>query len=212
VELVLVGGDMITVVSTGYKARTKSDCIDSVKMQRMPVDHRYVEASEQDPPLTVTENVWLMCKELPPNEIVIWLDGDDRLASNNVAEIVLSKYAAGADCTYGSFRFSDGRVPTLRAYDNYRNCRREPWLGTHLKTFRAGLLQQVPAERLQLNGEWINMACDIAIMFEVLERAKNAVFVPDVLCVYNYSMSWEFRFSPAEAAREKQIVRELRSR
>lgn len=198
---------MITVVSTGFRAPTKQRCIDSVK----PYEHRYIEASEQDPPLTVTQNVWSAVRDLPPDRIVVWLDGDDWLTPGAL-DVVQQKYDEGADCTYGSFRFSDGRSVKLRAYDNFKNCRREPWLGTHLKTFRAVLLQSVPADRLQLNGQWINMACDIAIMFEVLERAQNAVWCPEMICVYNYSTSWEHRFTPADAAREKEIVRELRGR
>lgn len=200
---------MITVVSTGFAAPTKHLCLASVAKQTDR--HVYIEASEQNPPLTVTENVWHACRELPTDEIVVWLDGDDELAHGSLAT-VQRMYDAGADCTYGSFRFSDGRPVALRAYEDFRNCRREPWLGTHLKTFRAGLLASVPETELQIEGKWIDMCCDMAIMFAVLERAQNAVFCPEVLCVYHYASSWEFRMSAAEHAREKSIERVLRSR
>lgn len=203
---------LITVVSTGFRAPTKQRCLDSVAAQLEPHEHCYIEASEQDPPLTVTENVWRACRELPPDRVVVWLDGDDSLASDTVLTTVRGMHEAGADCTYGSFRFSDGRKPAMRAYEDYCNCRREPWLGTHLKTFRAGLLASVPADELKIGGEWIDMACDMALMFPILERAERAVFCPLVLCVYNYASSWEHRFTAADRAREAAIVRELRSR
>lgn len=215
---------MITVVSTGFAAPTKHLCLASVAKQTDR--HIYIEASEQTPPLTVTENVWRACRALPPDEIVVWLDGDDELALGALAT-VQRMYDAGADCTYGSFRFSDGRPVALRAYDDPKNCRREPWLGTHLKTFRAGLLASVSETELQLGddvcdgigavvgrtrGPWIDMCCDMAIMFAVLERSQNAIFCPEVLCIYHYASSWEFRMNAAEHAREKQIERVLRSR
>lgn len=203
--------EIISVVSTGFRAPTKQRCLNSVTVQTEPHEHIYIEASEQNPPRTVTENVWRACRELPPDRVVAWLDGDDWLLPDALTR-VRTMHDAGADCTYGSFRFSDGRPVALRAYTNPKNCRREPWLGTHLKTFRAGLLASVPPGELMFEGEWINMCCDMALMFPVLERAQNPVFCSEVLCVYHYASSWEFRMSAAEHAREKSIERVLRSR
>jgi hypothetical protein len=203
---------VITVVSTGYNAPTKEKCIASVEAQTISVHHQYIEASEQAPPRSVVENVYHAVQYYPADEIIVHLDGDDWFAHERVIERVAAMYRDGADCTYGSFRFNDGRNVALKAYENHKNCRKEPWLGTHLKTFRAGLLQRVPPGELMFEGEWINMACDMAIMLPVLELAEHAVFCSETLVIYNYASSWEHRFTNAERMREATIVRELRSR
>ena len=202
----LDGATVITVISTGRNAPTKQKCIWSVATQTEPHEHIYIESPAER---TVTQNVYEACSELPPNRIVAWLDGDDWLAHPRALETIARMHADGADCTYGSFQFSDGRIPKLRAYAG--DYRKEPWLATHLKTFRAGLLASAPAEELQLDRQWIEMACDMTIMFAVLKRARNAVFCPEILCVYNYASSWEHRFTAANRAREAEIVRALRA-
>jgi hypothetical protein len=203
---------MITVVSTGFNAPTKQRCLDSVRMQTVHAEHVYVEASEQTPPRTVTQNLYEAVLDLPRNTIVVHLDGDDELADNHVIDRVCEMYESGADMTYGSFKFSDGRVPAMRAYTNPKNCRREPWLASHLKTFRAGFLHRVPAIELQYRGDWIDMACDHAVMFPLLELARNPVFCPEVLAIYHFECAWEHRFAAKDRAREAEIVRDLRSR
>ena len=201
---------MITVISTGRNAPTKARCLRSVEVQTEQHEHIYIESPADR---TVTQNVYEVVRELPPDRIVAWLDGDDWLAHDEVLARVRTMHSTecspkpATDCTYGSFRFSDGRSGNCRAYEDPKNCRQEPWLGTHLKTFRARLLQSVPETELQIDGKWIDMACDMAIMLPVLERAERATFCPEVLAIYNFASSWEHRFTVAEREREKRIVR-----
>lgn len=205
---------MITVLSTGYRAPTKLACLRSVEAQTESHEHRYIEASDQNPPRTVTENIWRACQELPADRVVAWVDGDDRLSGPESLSVVAKLHRDGALCTYGSFRFSDGRTPGFRAYQDPRNCRNEPWWGTHLKTFRAGLVANIYYRDLHdQNGKWIDMCCDQSIMFPVLEQAgKSAVFCPAILYVYSYATSWEHRMTLEERKREKEMEAWLRGR
>jgi hypothetical protein len=205
---------MITVLSTGFRAPTKIRCLTSVEVQTAQHEHDYIEASDQRPPLTVTENIWRACRDLPPDRVVAWIDGDDWLAHDEVLAHVLKLHVDGALCTYGSFRFADGRTPGFKAYKDPKRCREEPWWGTHLKTFRAGLVANIDYRDLHdANGKWIDMCCDQALMFPVLEQAgAAAVFVPEILYVYSYGTSWEHRMSPEERKREKDTSAYLRGK
>lgn len=202
---------MITVLSTGFRASTKAKCLASVASQTAQCEHIYIEASDQNPPRTVSENIWTACCELPADRIVAWVDGDDWLAVPWALDHIEKLHRDGAQCTYGSFRFADGRQPTMAAYKDPKKCREEPWMGSHLKTFRAELVANIAPADLQRNGKWINMCCDQSIMFPVLEQAgASAVFCPEVLYVYSFVTSWEHRMSPEERKREKDIEKYLR--
>jgi hypothetical protein len=199
----------VTVVSTGFNAPTKRLCIASVAAQKdVEVEHIYVEAGKQSPPLTVTENVLAAVRDLPKDRIVAWLDGDDWLAHDRALERVVAEHEAGAWVTWGSYMHVDGvrgpaAQPTLdHAY------RKSPWIYSHLKTFRAGLLQRVQDDDLKLDGEWVSLAVDVAFMLPILEQAgrTRARFIENVLVVYNFAHSYEANVSRREEIEHERNV------
>ena len=113
----------LTVVSTGNGARTKQICIGSVARQIVPesvsVGHVYVEASEQDPSLPASQNLFDAVNALDSDDVCLWLDGDDWLANDHVCRFIAALYGdPDTWLTYGSYAFADGRIGHCSAYEN----------------------------------------------------------------------------------------------
>lgn len=135
-------------------------------------------------------------RSLDPADVVIWLDGDDGLAHELVAERVACFHELDdVWLTYGSFVRDDGVldyhwVPVFgRRYEAPPRSTR--FRATHLRTFRAGLFHEVPDGHLRNGlGEYFAASPDVAVMTALLELAGERYLVTtDVLCRYNYAHS-----------------------
>ena len=202
---------MITVISTGYRTDS-GPCAESVREQSVVATHAWIDASSQTPVKTCPENLLRLVQDLPPDSIVAWVDLDDRLARKDALHIAEWHHNQGAWVTYGSFAYADGRKGFASPYRVGESFRTSAWRATHLKTFRAGLLQRVKPEHFKWGGMWINRAVDMAVMMPVLEMAGHdrVKFIPDVLLEYNFGASFEFNASPQELTREKMIDQYVR--
>lgn len=204
----------ITVVSTGFMAPTARVCRASVAAQvGVEVEHRYVEASEQSPPKSKIENLLAQVADLTPDAVVALVDGDDWLAHPRALARIAEAHARGAWVTYGQFLNTRGERGFAAAYET-PDYRRAPWRATHLKTFRAGLMQRIKHEDLQFEGKWIDRGDDPSFMIPILEMAgpKRAFFVPEILYIYNSATNWESSATHAERTREKAIEQFVRSK
>ena len=199
------------VLSTGWKSPHADVCKASVRAQGLAIEHRYIEASEQNPRRTKLENLVEMAANLEPEDMIAFVDGDDWLARRTALSRAAEEHAAGAWVTYGSFVQSDGKPGFAEPYPT-PEYRKHPWLATHLKTVRAGIFQRIDRAHLHYRGEWIDRADDPAFMWPCLEMAgaDRVCFIPDTLYVYSYSTSWELTASPAERQHERDIVAHLR--
>ena len=198
------------VVSTGFAAPSADTCRASVRSQRVafPVEHRYVEASTQRPARNVITNVLEAVGSVSPSEIVVWLDGDDWLAAPDVLQYVADTHEHGAWVTWGSFEFADGRPGFAADLDWSRPVRQQPWVTTHLKTFRAGLLHRMRDEDLHW-PDGTAAPWDMLVMFAAIEMAgpDRCRFCPTVLSIYNFANSYEFRHGPSEERRIEGLIR-----
>ncbi len=195
----------VHVVSTGLRCNRRP-CLESVAKQvGALVEHHWVDAGDQDPPKTCTENLVDLISPLPPESIVVWLDLDDRLVRPDALQIVQQRHDAGFWVTYGSFVHKDGRPGFAAPYGEGESVRTSPWRATHLKSFRAGLFHRIKPEHLKHEGEWLHRAVDMALMFPILEMAgyDRCAFIPDVLAEYNLGASFEFNATRDEIAIEK---------
>jgi len=136
-----------------------------------------------------------LCRLLPPSTIIVTVDGDDWLAHSAVLALVRKCYE-DPDCwmTYGNMRASnpDGKLggwhcseypPDVVEAGSYRQDR---WRASHLRTIRAGLVQQVPWEYLTRDGRMVHHAQDRLYILPCLELARErAKYVPIPLLVYN---------------------------
>ncbi len=156
------------------------------------------------PPLL--ENLLPVWRSLPDDEVIVWLDGDDWLATDEALAIVAEEHHKGALATYGSFMLPDGR-PILCGPCG-ANPRAEPWRASHLKSFRAGLAKRIRDEDLRRpDGAYVDLAIDRAVMLPIVEMAgERAVYIPRILCVYNTAHSFEVNASAEAKAREAAEV------
>jgi len=129
----------------------------------------------------ILENLLPLWRSFDPDDIVVWLDGDDELATRQALATVFDHHKAGAWITYGQFIWEDGSMGF--AGQCGENPRAEPWRATHLKTFRAGLTRKL--KDWELKG--LRYAGDQAVMLAMLEMAskERSHFIPNVLYVFN---------------------------
>lgn len=139
-----------------------------------------------------TENIYNAIHSCDKNEIVIILDGDDWLAHNQVLNHLNRIYQdPNVWLTYGQFQWFPNNAPGF-AHEvpvsilKENRIREYSWVTTHLRTFYAGLYQQIKKEDLMYEGKFYPMTGDLAIMFPLVELAgTHCKFVDEVLCIYN---------------------------
>jgi glycosyltransferase involved in cell wall biosynthesis len=135
-------------------------------------------------------------------EVLVALDLDDWLLGREVNGFLRRLYQDQTLwITYGSFRrwrperrllrLRPKRSPA-RGYSDEEfasaGLRRAPWLGTHLRSWRAGLMRRLdPAWLLGDQGEELTSCEDMALMLPMLEMAgpDRARFVRKALYAYN---------------------------
>lgn len=175
------------VVDRGSDDETYERAADVVVNENADYDERTKVLRGTAPPGpldTTLENLLPIWRALPPEEVIVWLDGDDALLIPKALEIVAKAHERGAWATWGQFVTSAGE---LGFAGRVGPCpRREPWRATHLKTFRAGLVQRIRPEELTLG-----FARDRAVMLSVVEQAaERGVFLPQLLYLYNVENSF----------------------
>lgn len=128
-----------------------------------------------------------------PDDVVVILDGDDWLAHESVLQRLHDEYRSGdVWLTYGQFWYVKkdkkgfckpipldmlelGTVRTLK-----------PFRTSHVRTFYAGLYQQIKKSDLMINDQFLPMCADVATMMPMIEMARNHVrYIDDVLYMYN---------------------------
>lgn len=119
-------------------------------------------------------------------EVVVMLDGDDWLAAPQALAVLDAQYRDGWDVVWGDWVGSDGCQGTSYYLNPFLSVRQQPFVSSHLFSFRRALFDDVPAAEWQDDtGEWFKAGCDVAIAYSVLERTIRARFVDEILCVYN---------------------------
>lgn len=129
-----------------------------------------------------------------PEDIIVFVDGDDRLAHANVLARVRSFYNDGTLLTYGSFRSEPPSNTTRPAVpypqDVIANSAYRAYgvlHFNHLRTLKYKLLAQLEnSDFKDARGEWFNSCTDAAIMIPCMELAEGKIkCIPEVLYVYN---------------------------
>ncbi len=127
------------------------------------------------------QNYWQLIKQyvLPQardEDIIAFLDGDDRLISTTALEPVLKAYQdREVMITHGSYRKKSGNV--YRFGGGYRSkdvFREAIWRATHLKTVRVKLWKHLEEGCMKgQGGSWLHVCSDLAMMFPLLEMAGH---------------------------------------
>lgn len=135
---------------------------------------------------------------IPDHKVVVSVDGDDRLAHNDVLLRLEQEYSnPNVWMTYGTARvYPDGHTKSKKINrDVFEQgiLRKMPFRSQHLRTFKAGLFKKIKKEDLLFEGAFFSMAWDLAIMFPMLEMAGpltpggeiRSRYIKDILYYYN---------------------------
>jgi hypothetical protein len=144
-------------------------------------------------------------------DVVVVVDGDDRLAHPGILMRLNQAYEAGAWMTYGSFIDARGqkmRGPYPRAVVKAGAFRRHTFQGSHLKTFKIELFDRIRSEDLRDdNGEFFHTAGDVALMLPMLEMAgEHAFYISDTLYIYNETPDSDHIVDPDEQVRVRDYI------
>lgn len=117
-----------------------------------------------------------------PDDVIVWLDGDDRFNPEYpVFDVLEGYYSAGYLMTYGSYvtdPIDTGCHPARRyspecvIENDYRNMSRNGLRFNHLRTVSARLFLELDeADFKHADGSWYMAGCDAAVMLPCLELA-----------------------------------------
>ena len=121
-------------------------------------------------------------------DIVIELDGDDFLFTDDVVNDIREVYKSGQIwLTNGSFMYTSGQTG-FSAKANPETVRKDIFRFSHLRTWKTFLWKSIPKEYFKDDyGEYFKSAADVAYCFALLERAgeNNYRFLDKIYYVYN---------------------------
>ena len=141
------------------------------------------------------ESIRKYCKE---DDIVMFLDGDDSFINDNeILHFYNNLYDGTTEFTYGSCYSMVDRIPLIaqnypeevkqsKEYRKYKFNWNMPY--THLRTFKAGLLNDIDDSNFQdKNKNWYKAGGDGSIFYSLIEQADpdKVKVVSDIL--YNYN-------------------------
>lgn len=128
-----------------------------------------------------------------PTDVVVLLDGDDWLYSNESLSSLAKTYQENeVVATHGNFISTKNTIcswsrdyePEVKIKNTFRE---SPWIATHLRTFKYGLLTHLNEEILKdPSGNFYQSATDLALYLPILELSGiHSMYVNEVLYVYN---------------------------
>ena len=112
-----------------------------------------------------------------PNSVIIILDADDMLLSNDVILNLHRHYLKGADMTVGSvLRKDKGILPFVPYFEKPRNIRGgDVWM--HLRTFRKYLFDSINQNDFKKAGKWIDKFTELTYMVPISEMASKPIHI-----------------------------------
>jgi hypothetical protein len=164
------------------------ECVYSVKMQTLfSVHHVIIDTDRKG----ACRNHFETLQLIPPekNNIIIHLDGDDKLINHRALEILYEVYKNDDIwATYGNYVSRQGSV--CQGHDELpfrESFKRIGWRWSHPRTFRANLIPYLKEQDMKDSmGNWFTSAADVAIFLPVLELCgkKRVAFVNEDLVYY----------------------------
>jgi glycosyltransferase involved in cell wall biosynthesis len=139
-------------------------------------------------------NLYYAIYSCTDEEIIVTLDGDDFLAHPQVLATLNAAYADTAVwLTYGQLTTWPHTINHFKAKEipaHYvqapNGLRQWPYAATHIRTFYAGLFKKIALKDLLYEGQFYQMAWDIAMMTPMVEMARERhKCLADILYVYN---------------------------
>ena len=145
------------------------------------------------------ENIYRALYSCSPDEIVLIVDGDDWLAHDRILERLNEIYAnPDVWATWGSYvehpnyatyhvaNFARPLPQSVIDGGKIRQYSKKHWCLSQLRTFYAGLFQQVKLKDLCYEGKFVDATYDVTFFVPVMEMAGAHVrYVKDILYIWN---------------------------
>ena len=119
--------------------------------------------------------------------IVAIVDGDDALCNENTVDLVLKEYNDNQELEvlWTAHSWDINGMNISRDMPGNINPYQYPWVSSHLKTFKLGLLQMISNENFKdLDGNWFERGYDQAIYLPLLHLAKSRKFLNEICYLY----------------------------
>lgn len=121
-----------------------------------------------------------------PRSIIVLVDLDDALLGHGALARVAMEFERGADLTVGGMLRTDKAKRYPVDFVHPRESRGgNVW--QHLRAFRRGLFDRVPDEALRLDGEYVDLAWDWALMLPLVEVAESPRYIDEPMYLYEPS-------------------------
>jgi hypothetical protein len=116
------------------------------------------------------------------------LDADDQFSRASALAELAAQYQAGYDVVWTNFETDGGGVGANGPLDPLLPPRGQGWRTSHLFSFRAELLANVPEDYFKdERGQWLTAACDFALAYPVLDQTRRYKHLP--VRSYRYTTS-----------------------
>ena len=119
--------------------------------------------------------------------IVAIVDGDDALCNENTVDLVLKEYNDNQELEvlWTAHSWDINGMNISRDMPGNINPYQYPWVSSHLKTFKLGVLQMISNENFKdLDGNWFERGYDQAIYLPLLHLAKSRKFLNEICYLY----------------------------
>ncbi len=157
-------------------------------------------------------------KNFNKDDIVVRLDAGDWLTDLGCLQIlanVYKRYDPAVLWTAHRWQFSNHNISG--PVDMSKSVYKQPWVSSHLKTFRAGELMEINHDNfLDPDGKYIMIACDQAVFLPMMENARNKqrklMFLPMVMYHYDIDLEDPELFSKPRSLEQKYSAEWIRAR
>jgi hypothetical protein len=156
-------------------------------------------------------NVCRVLDNLKSDCIIGIIDCDDFLWGNDCFDNIFKEYENGFDCVWTANSMINTGINFSSSLDHSRDVYEQPWVSSHLKTFKLKDYQNVPKSNfLNESGNWFDSCYDQALMLpilhSVLERKGATKYIDKVHYIYNNTdPSKESRYRTSQLNNEKFI-------
>ena len=139
-------------------------------------------------------NIYDMANACEDDEILLTVDGDDWLAHGNVLARLNAVYQAedvwmtwGSYLDYPKMERGFGALPLSEEVIKQHAYRNSRWSLSHLRTFYCWLFKKINVADLMKDGEFFEMAGDLAFMFPMAEMCAGRFrYIDELLYIYNH--------------------------
>jgi glycosyltransferase involved in cell wall biosynthesis len=122
------------------------------------------------------------------NDVIVEIDGDDKLSNNHVLGLINKVYTDDNIWICGSkWKDSNGNISPYSRMDA-DNPRKTKWGFSHLRTYRVFLFRLIQDRDLKYNNEYLKAGVDIGIGLPMLEMSGNEHyhFLDEVTYIYTW--------------------------